>query len=145
MNLKVKENLFILGNKIISYETEVAKIKDGKIIARGKYSRTTGKQLGYLSRLADMPLQLSNEKRVFYKFEYGVKCNAASKINISLRGAQKILRKLKDSKEILIAAAAAYEELSAIDRAFVEIEFHKQGWTKEELIVCSDVFKALGI
>jgi hypothetical protein len=90
-------------------------------------------------------LQCSNEKRAFYQFELGVRCSSPGKINISVRGAQKILGKVQDTKEIFAAAAAVYGELSAIDRAFVEIEFRKQGWKKEDVVACSEVFKLLDV
>lgn len=144
MNLKVKENLFIIGNRVVSYETAVATIKDGRIVAHGKYSRSTGKQLGYLSRLTGLPLQCSNEKRAFYQFELGVRCSSPGKINISLRGAQKILSQMKYEQDIVKAAAIAYSSLSVVDRAFVKIELWKKGWTNEEIEACA-VLELIGI
>lgn len=85
ITLSVKRNLmvelefdkrlqFSLG-KIFSYSTEVAHIRDGKIIAKGKYSRTTSKQLYHISHLIGFPVTLlSKENKMGYWdwHEYGV-------------------------------------------------------------------------
>ena len=72
-NYKLKENLFLIGKKVISYETWVATIKDGKIYERGRYSRTTSKHINYVSELTGSPIERSNEKKrhTFYKYEIG--------------------------------------------------------------------------
>lgn len=85
ITLSVKKNLmvelefdkrlqFSLG-KVFSYSTEVAHIKDEKIIAKGKYSRTTSKHLHLIAHLLGFPVTLlSNKNRMGYYdwYEYGV-------------------------------------------------------------------------
>ena len=76
MILKIKDNLHLIPRKksikVISYETEVAEIKEGKIHPHGKFSRTTGKQLHGLSLLLNIPLINSRSHKVPYeKLYYG--------------------------------------------------------------------------
>ena len=73
LNFKLGNNIFLQGNKVISYETHVADIKDGYIEARGKYSRTTGKQMGRVASTLRLKLHPSNKREDFYKHEYGAK------------------------------------------------------------------------
>ena len=141
MNLKVKDNLFIIENKVISYETPVATIKEGQIVAHGKYSRSTGKQLAHLSRLTGLPLQPSNEKRAFYQFELGVRCLPFCRIDVSVNSAKKILTNVKHTGDILSAAAMTKDELRKADAIAVERVLSSKGWTNEQI----DAFKTLNL
>jgi hypothetical protein len=73
LNLKLGENLFLEGDKIISYETHVADIRDGYIEAKGKYSRTTSKHISRVASLLGLKMNPSDKKEYFYKHEYGTK------------------------------------------------------------------------
>lgn len=69
--LKIRKNLFISGNFVISYETKVAKIKDNKIYELGKFSRTTSKHIFHVASLFKLELVRNDKKQVFYKYEMG--------------------------------------------------------------------------
>jgi len=73
LNFKLGNNIFLQGNKVISYETHVADIKEGYIEARGKYSRTTGKQISKVASTLKLNLHKSDKKEDFYRHEYGAK------------------------------------------------------------------------
>ena len=73
LNFKLGNNIFLQGDKVISYETHVADIKDGYIEARGKYSRTTSKQISKVASVLKLKLHTSNKKGDFYRYEYGAK------------------------------------------------------------------------
>jgi hypothetical protein len=73
LNFKLGNNIFLQGNKVISYETHVADIKEGYIEARGRYSRTTGKQISKVASTLKLNLHKSDKKGDFYRYEYGVK------------------------------------------------------------------------
>jgi hypothetical protein len=73
LNFKLGNNIFLQGNKVISYETHVADIKEGCIKARGRYSRTTGKQISKVASTLKLSLHKSDKKEDFYKHEYGAK------------------------------------------------------------------------
>ena len=73
LNFKLGNNIFLQGNKIISYETHVADIKEGCIEARGKYSRTTTKQISKVASTLGLALHSSDKRKDFYKHEFGVK------------------------------------------------------------------------
>jgi hypothetical protein len=73
LNLKIGNNLFLQGNKVISYETHVGDIDGGSIHARGKFSRTTGKHLSKAASFLGLRLIQSNDRPDFYKYEFGAK------------------------------------------------------------------------
>ena len=134
MNLKIKDNLFIIGNRVISYSTEVAKInlKTGEIVTMGTYSRTTGKQLSFLSILSGLALVRSKEPQSFYQYGYGVKCNAApfKLVKISTTAAQTIFSKLGETRDLKTAAAFSWPELRKKDAETVQSEL---GWSVAKL------------
>jgi hypothetical protein len=72
---KVKDNLYVEGNKVISYVTVVAIIKGDSIIELGKFSRTTTKHIFMLSQLMSKKIVHTTKKRRedFDKFNLGVK------------------------------------------------------------------------
>ena len=73
LNFKLGNNIFLQGNKIISYETHVADIKEGCIEARGKYSRTTTKQISKVASTLGLALHSSDKRKDFWKHEFGAK------------------------------------------------------------------------
>lgn len=138
MILKVKENLFIVDGRVISYETEVARIKKGEIVVKGKYSRATSKQLFYLSRLTGMSIVTRPVARTpFFKFHIGVKCDAPSGNVIRPSAAQKILHKLKVAGDLKTAAVFAWAEISAHARSILRLELAPQGWTEDRILSVS--------
>ena len=46
---KYKKNLKVEGDKVISYTTHVATIKDGKLYVLGYWSQTTSKHINYVA------------------------------------------------------------------------------------------------
>ena len=73
--LKIKKNLFIKNNYVISYETKVAKIKDNKLYELGRFSRTTSKHIYHVASLFNLEVVRSDQRQVFWKYEMGANCN----------------------------------------------------------------------
>ena len=63
ITLRVKPNLHIEGDSIISYETEVARIHPDGIEVFGKYSRTTSKQITLLAEMLGLPIKSQSTSR----------------------------------------------------------------------------------
>ncbi len=74
MNLiyQLGENLFIKGNKVISYETHVASIKNNIIYEFGKFSRTTSKHISRVANILKLPVKTVNKNVAFFKYEMGI-------------------------------------------------------------------------
>ena len=73
---KLRDNLFIEKDLVISYETVVAQITNDGIQELGRYSRTTTKHIHLISNLTGLPIiKYAGKKSEFYKFEMGVKCD----------------------------------------------------------------------
>ena len=91
---KLKDNLFMIGNDIISYETHVATIDGDKIIEHGKYSKTTSKHISYVAELLKLEVvpNKTKMKNQFDKLQYGVRCFVDSAISKS--SSLKILSKM---------------------------------------------------
>lgn len=60
---RYKQNLKIIGNDVISYDTHVAEIKDGKLYKLnwwvpgvGSYSPTTTKHINYVARKLNLEI-----------------------------------------------------------------------------------------
>jgi len=72
---KVRDNLYVEGNNVISYETIVAIIEGDTIRELGKFSRTTTKHISKVALLMNKKVVPTTEKRKadFYKFEMGVR------------------------------------------------------------------------
>jgi hypothetical protein len=47
---KYKQNLKVIGNHILSYNTRVAYIQDNKLIQLGYWSMTTQKHINYVAK-----------------------------------------------------------------------------------------------
>lgn len=146
MNLKVKDNLFILGSRVISYETEVACIEGDAIVVDGKYSRTTTKQIVALSSMAGLRLvqRSPSKKMVFYQFEYGVKCKpVCTSETVSVSGTRLILEKLREAGSLEAAAAAVFFELPKKDQLLVESELGRKGWNEQQLSALKELMTAV--
>ena len=131
MNLKIKDNLFIVGTRVISYETEVAKInlKTGEIVTNGTYSRTTSKQLAYLSILTGLTLVKSKKRGRYFEFGFGTKCSTDG-VQLSTTSAQTIVSKLGVARDIQLAAAFSWVELNPHDANLLQ---EKLRLSREEL------------
>jgi hypothetical protein len=72
---KVAHNVFIDSSKVISYQTHVADIVDGKLIENGKYSMSTSRQMSKLANKLGLTLVRSKKKRTDFDWLWmGVKC-----------------------------------------------------------------------
>ena len=112
---KIKENLFLKGDKVISYDTHVATVKGNQLIEKGKYSRTTGKHIALVARLLGLELVSSKAsmKHTFDKYEYGVKCTVRD--SISWKTTKKIFEILKDGNDYLVALAILKSDIPKKD------------------------------
>lgn len=83
MNLvyQLGQNLFIRGNKVISYETHVATIKDNILYEFGKFSHTTSKHLHKVADLLKLKREKKDKKVYFRRFEEGVKVNVPNSLS----------------------------------------------------------------
>lgn len=116
ITLRINDNLHIVGNRVISYETEVALIKEDAIYAYGRYSRTTGKQLGNLSRLVGRNLIVPNSRAEFDKYEQGWVPDLRIPDSVSPDSSRKILAWMGTGYDIVNATAAAWSTIKPIDR-----------------------------
>lgn len=69
---KVGHNMFVDGNKFISFTTHVATIEGDKIIENGKYSATTSKHVRKYARLHNLEVVESKERPEFDMLWSGV-------------------------------------------------------------------------
>ena len=53
---RYKQNLSIIGDKVISYDTHVATITEGKLFQLGCWSQTTQKHINYVAQELDLTL-----------------------------------------------------------------------------------------
>jgi len=124
MNIyKIKDSLFIVGNKIISYETHVATIKGNKIIERGRFSRTTSKHINFVSKLISLEVVYSkvDMKESFSKYDLGTFSNRMFDNTISIKSSRIIL-------EHLFTKNIPYE----IVVASLQNKINKKDWEKIE-------------
>jgi hypothetical protein len=115
---KIKENLFLKGDKVISYDTHVATVKGNQLIEKGKYSRTTGKHIALVARLLGLELvgSKASMKNTFDKYEYGVKCICIVGDNyISLKTTKKIFDCMRECKDYLVALAILKSDIPKKD------------------------------
>ena len=141
VKLKIKNNLFLVGDRVISYNTEVARIKGDKIIANGTYSRTTGKHLSHLSGIAGMEVIRNTKRKVFYQFGYGVRCEVDGAV--SDKGSQLILSRAKELGGLEVAAASSFGELNRNDRAKVSTALNRKGYSDARIKELSEGYRFL--
>lgn len=70
---KIKDNLFIEGENVISYETVVAKIDGKNLVELGKFSKTTSKHIKTVAELYDLNVLPSFDRPKFEKLDYGTR------------------------------------------------------------------------
>lgn len=59
---KYKQNLQVIGNKILSYGTHVATINDSNLIIHGWWSQTTSKHINYVANELGLTIVKNNDK-----------------------------------------------------------------------------------
>jgi len=131
---KIKDNLYIKGNKVISYETIVAEIKGNELIENGRYTRTTSKHIHLISRILDLNIVPSKVKMKdsFYKHDYGVKCNSNFKTVIGAKASRVIFEKIKEGCSYEIAVAMSKSSIpkkdwEALDKKGISEDLIKGG------------------
>ena len=115
MIFKVSNNLFIVDDRIISYETEVAVIYEDSINELGKFSRTTTKHIQKVASLLGKKIirTLSKTKPDFYKHEMGIRIDYSNCVSPKATGL--IFEKIKDGITLEIAAAGLKNKLPKKD------------------------------
>jgi len=64
---KLFNNVFLDGNKVISYVTHVATIDKGRLVLNGYYSQSTSRQMSKVAQLLDLLIVHSVERPEFVK------------------------------------------------------------------------------
>ena len=115
MIFKVSNNLFVVEDRIISYETEVAVIDGDSINELGKFSRTTTKHIQKVSTLLGKRIihALSKTKPDFYKHEMGIRIDYSNCVSVKATGL--IFEKIKNGVNLEIAIASLKHELPKKD------------------------------
>jgi hypothetical protein len=119
--LQIAQNLFLVGNKVISYETHVATLqfyptelsRRPVLMTKGKYSRTTTKHIHRVRQLLDASLVDQAERQAFYQFEFGAQCKIPG--SISPAGSSQIMEQLKLGNPIDVAVAVVASTLPKPD------------------------------
>ena len=70
--IKLFNNVFVDGNKVISYETHVATIDKRRLVLNGIYSQSTSRQMSKVAQLLDLLIVRSKERPEFDKLPIGV-------------------------------------------------------------------------
>jgi len=103
LTIQLCRNVWLEGDTIISYETKVARIRDGKIWMNGKYSRTTNKQMHKVASMLGLGLETCPTTRNFYKYENGVRISHEKSLSLSL--SKQLLPHLKHGLQEALASA----------------------------------------
>ena len=125
ITLKVANNLHIVGDRVISYETHVATIERKPsclqrrpvIRTNGKYSRTTGKHVSLVAELLGASIDRDPKRQDFWQFEYGVRCSLPD--SLSPAGSALVLRAMARGLDHEAALAAAVTGMSKRDLKIV--------------------------
>jgi hypothetical protein len=115
--LRINPHLHIVGNKVISYETEVALIKESGVHEYAKYSRTTGKHIGKVASLLGKPVIRAKARGEFDRFDMGCVPDLRLPDAVSEDGSRKILAWMGTGYAQTDACAAAWATLKPIDRS----------------------------
>lgn len=117
MIFKVSNNLFVVEDRIISYETEVAYIYDDSIKEGGKFSRTTTRHISKVASLLGKRIIPSKTKPDFYKHEMGIRIDYSN--CVSPKATALIFEKIKNGIKLEIAIASLKHELPKKDWALL--------------------------
>mgnify|MGYP003345281177 CR=1 FL=1 len=130
--LNIRENLHIVCDRIISYETEVAIIGETEIVKMGKFSRTTGKHITLVSGLLGKPVVESSKRIEFDRLQYGAKCRYHDSLSIS--ASCSIIDELATGVNLMTACARVWPQLKGKDRSKVEA-YYSDGSEEWERLV----------
>ena len=117
MIFKVSNNLFVVEDRIISYETEVASIDGDSINEGGKFSRTTTRHISKVASLLGKRIIPSKTKPDFYKHEMGIRIDYSN--CVSPKATALIFEKIKNGIKLEIAIASLKNELPKKDWALL--------------------------
>ena len=117
MIFKVSNNLFVVEDRIISYETEVASIDGDSINEGGKFSRTTTRHIPKVASLLGKRIIPSKTKPDFYKHEMGIRIDYSN--CVSPKATALIFEKIKNGIKLEIAIASLKRELPKKDWALL--------------------------
>lgn len=119
MIFKVSNNLFVVDDRIISYETEIAIIGEDSINELGKFSRTTTRHISKVAHLLGKRIipTPSKTKPDFYKHEMGIRIDYSNCVSPKATGL--IFGKIKKGIKLEIAIASLKRELSKKDWALL--------------------------
>jgi hypothetical protein len=117
MIFKVSNNLFVVDDRIISYETEVASIDGDSINEGGKFSRTTTRHISKVASLLGKRIIPSKTKPNFYKHEMGIRIDYSN--CVSPKATALIFEKIKNGIKLEIAIASLKRELPKKDWALL--------------------------
>ena len=117
MIFKVSNNLFVVEDRIISYETEVASIDGDSINEGGKFSRTTTRHISKMASLLGKRIIPSKTKPDFYKHEMGIRIDYSN--CVSPKATALIFEKIKNGIKLEIAIASLKRELPKKDWALL--------------------------
>jgi hypothetical protein len=70
--IKLFNNVFVDGNKVISYETHVATIDKRRLVLNGIYSQSTSRQMSKVAQLLDLLIVRSTERPEFEMLPVGI-------------------------------------------------------------------------
>lgn len=131
LTLRIRDNLHIVGDSIISYDTEVAIIEKSSIIRLGgTWSRTTGKHITLIAGMLKRPIIGNSKKKESYdKLPYGVRTRLDGAIGYV--GSLKILQGRELGLSHMASCVYAWPELSRRDRDLVEAEY-RSVWSEFE-------------
>lgn len=136
LNLKLSPNLHIAGDRIISYDTHVATIHfdpslspsiHNRIVAFGKYSRTTSKHISRVAGLLGVPIDYEKEgEKSFLKYMQGVVCNPIDNY-LSPEIAAMLLCNIRDREGFVDALIHYHEKGQSLKRSDWKILCHHWG------------------
>jgi hypothetical protein len=135
--LKIKDNLWIKGNTIVSYETEVATIEDDTIFEHGKFTRTTTKHIHSIASMFGLNVKTDPKKAGvrFWKFEQGVRCDSPTSKTLSQRVSNEAAKHYISCGRDLIAALSVVTSIGKKDLDLIKSYHDKNGipWRTFEL------------
>jgi len=104
-------------NRIISYETPVAKIdfENGVIKPAGKFSRTTSKQIQYVAEVLGFATEkVNNQRGDFWMLHEGVKVSYRGALGES--ASKRVIESLKELKDTTLSLVDTYNQTSKRSR-----------------------------
>ena len=104
-------------NRIISYETPVAKIdfENGVIKPAGKFSRTTSKQIQYVAEVFGFATEkVNNQRGDFWMLHEGVKVSYRGALGES--ASKRVIESLKELKDTTLSLVDTYNQTSKRSR-----------------------------